>query len=224
VRQPSRRAATLLSGFTPRSWRWATALALALVSCTSRPRVVVVPPDEGRLTIRFAPSTAAPYYDLETLRERVGRLTPEEFSVVLRGGDVERFITDSAPALCLRLVLTEAGARRLRSAAAAHRGARARAATGRLEHDLDMAIFVAELDGRRIFEGQVWLAHGAAAFDTPAMQCLDAPAPGALLITPTRGMWSALGPGGRSPIDHAALRAYFSARNALEERRGCALE
>jgi hypothetical protein len=200
------------------------ALALALASCTSRPRVVVVPPEDGRLAIRFAPSTAAPYYDLETLRERVGRLTPEAFSVVLRGGDVERFITDAAPALCLRLVLTEAGARRLRSAAATHRGARAGAPTQRLEQDLDMAIFVAELDGRRLFEGQVWFARGAAAFDTPAMQCLDAPAPGALIITPTRGMWSALGPGGRSPIDHEALRTYFRARNALEERRGCGLE
>jgi hypothetical protein len=143
---------------------------------------------------------------------------------VLRGGDVARFITDCAPALCLRLVLTEDGARRLRTAAAANRRGRAGAPTRRLEHDLDMAIFVAELDGRRIFEGQVWFALGAAAFDTPAMQCLDAPAPGALLITPTRGMWSALGPGGRSTIDHEALRAYFSARNALEERRGCTLE
>lgn len=199
-------------------------MALALASCTSRPRVVVVPPEDGRLAIRFAPFTAAPYYDLETLRERVGRLTPEAFAVVLRGGDVERFITDASPALCLRLVLTEAGARRLRSAAAAHRGARAGAPTQRLEHDLDMAIFAAELDGHRLFEGQVWFARGAAAFDTPAMQFLDAPAPGALIITPTRGMWSALGPGGRSPIDHEALRTYFRARNALEERRGCGLE
>jgi hypothetical protein len=204
--------------------RRAAALALALASCTSRPRVVTVPPDDGRFAIRFAPFTAAPYYDLETLRERVGRLTPDELSVVLRGGDVERFITDASPALCLRLVLTEAGAQRLRSAAAAHRGARAGAPTRRLEHDLDMAIFVAELDGRTLFEGQVWFAQGAAAFDTPAMHPLDVPAPGALLIRPTQGMWSALGPGGRSPIDHAALRAYFSARNALEERRGCALE
>ncbi len=184
----------------------------------------MVPPDDGRFAIRFAPSTAAPYYDLETLRERVGRLTPDEFSIVLRGGDVARFITDYAPALCLRLVLTEDGARRLRTAAAANRRGRAGAPTRRLEHDLDMAIFVAELDGRRIFEGQVWFARGAAAFDTPAMHPLDAPAPGALLIHPTQGMWNALGPGGRSPIDHAALRSYFSARNALEERRGCALE
>ena len=36
---------------------------------------------------------------------------------MLRGGDVARFITDCAPALCLRLVLTEDGARRLRTVA-----------------------------------------------------------------------------------------------------------
>ena len=200
------------------------AFALALSACATRPRVRVVPPDDGRFLIRFAPATAGPYYDMETLRAHTARLTSDDFSITLRGGDVERFITHAAPALCVRLVLTEAGARRLRSDAAAHRGGRAGAATRHLADDLDMAIFVAELDGRRLFEGQVWFAEGAAAFDTPAMHALDTPAPGALLIAPTQGMWNALGPGGRSLIDHPALRSYFGARGALEERRGCALE
>lgn len=198
--------------------------ALALCACaSSRPRVRAVAPDDGRFVIRFDPFSAAPYYDLDSLRARVERSVASDFTITLRPDAIERFITGPNPALCVRLVLTAAGARRLRADAAAHREGSGRA-TGKLEDDLDLSIFVAELDGRRLFEGQVWFARGAAAFDTPAMHPVDTPAPASLLIMPNQGMWNALGPGGRSPIDHPALRAYFQARGAFEERRGCAME
>lgn len=197
------------------------ALIASLCACAgSRARTRVVPPDDGRFVIRFAPLAAGPSYDVESLRDQVSHLAPDAFSITLRADAIERFITHPAPALCVRLVLTANGARRLRDEASVGHAHSQR----HLEDDLDGAVFVAELDGRRLFEGQVWYARGAAAFDTPAMHAVDTPAPGALIVVPSQGMWNALGPGGRSMIDQPALREYFRARGVFEERRGCVTE
>ncbi len=202
------------------SLRLIALVALVSACAGSRARVRVVPPDDGRFALRFASRSGGLSYDVETLRDVITRMEPDAFTITLRADAIERFITHPSPALCVRLVLTEAGARRLRDDASARRERSQR----HLERDLDGMVFVAEFDGHRLFEGQVWNALGAAAFDTPAMHPVDAPAPGALVLVPNQGMWNALGPGGRSMIDQPSLREYFRARGVFEERRGCVTE
>ncbi len=194
-------------------------VALALTACAGARPPPRVPPDDGRFVIRFAPGASAPFYDLDSMRARVASLGPSAFTVTLRADAVARYVTAPPPATCVALELTAAGAARLRAQASAAR--RTGAPTGRLADDLDMAVFVVELDGRRLYEGQTWPARGAAAFDTPAMHPQDAPAPGRLLVNPSQGLWTRLGAGGLSPIDRPELRAYFGARGVLVERRRC---
>jgi hypothetical protein len=196
-------------------------LAVTLLGCAARPRVAAPPPpDDGRFVVRFALGVAGPAYDADGLRERIAALPAGSFAVTLRADAIARYVSDPAPAGCVVIHLTAAGATRLREDAVAHRTSGR--PTRRLADDLDGAVFVVELDGERLYAGQVWPAQGAAAFDTPAMQPADTPAPGRLLLAPSQGMWRRLGPGARSPIDHRALRAYFAARGAFEESRRCA--
>mgnify|MGYP000950064864 CR=1 FL=1 len=178
-----------------------------------------MPPDDGRFVIRIAPRFAGPSYDIESLRARIEATPPEEFSITVRADAIQRFITAPTPTTCVRLGLTAAGAARLRDDAAAR--AISGHGTHRLESDLDGMLFVVEFDGQRLFEGQVWFAMGAAAFDTPVMHARDEPAPGELALAPSQGLWTTLGPGGRSPIDHRVLREYFRARGLYEEHRRC---
>lgn len=197
---------------------------VACVACASRPRVPArAPPDDGRFVIRIARGVPTPCYDAGCLHERIERTPSERFSITVRADAVARFVTTGYPATCVRLELTDDGAARLRHDA----GTGARPAgrdAPRLQRDLDAGVFVVEFDGRRLFEGQLAFVMNAAAFDTPAMYPNDEPAPGDLLVVPSHGMWTTLGPGGRSPIDHAALRAYFRARNTYAETRRCARE
>jgi hypothetical protein len=196
-------------------------LALTLFACAARARPPArVLPDDGRFVVRFAPHTAGPSYDVESLRAQIARLPASAFSVTLRADAVARYVSDLPPAGCVVIHLTAEGAARLREDAALQQ--RDSPAARRLAVDLDGAVFVVELDGRRLYEGQVWPAMGAAAFDTAAMHPDDAPAPGRLILAPSQGMWSRLGPGARSPIDQRALRDYFAERGVFEESVRCA--
>ncbi len=196
-------------------------MAVTLLGCAPRPRVAAPPPpDDGRFVIRFAPHTAGPSYDVEGLRAHIAALPPGAFTVTLRADAIARYVSDLVPAGCVVLHLTAAGAARLREDAALQQ--QTTPATRRLADDLDGAMFVVELDGQRLYEGQVWPENGAAAFDTAAMHPADTPAPGRLILAPSQGMWSRLGPGARSPIDHRALRGYFAGRGVFEESRRCA--
>jgi len=208
-------------GAPPMPHRPALLALLALLACAARARPPArVLPDDGRFVVRFAPHTAGPSYDIESLRAQIAALPATAFSVTLRADAVARYVSDLPPAGCVVVHLTADGAARLREDAALQR--RISPATRRLADDLDGAVFVVELDGRRLYEGQVWPEMGAAAFDTAAMHPADTPAPGRLILAPSQGMWSRLGPGARSPIDQRALRDYFAARGAFEESRRCA--
>ena len=170
--------------------------------------------DASRFVLRFAPGRGDAFYTEEALRTRLATLTMADFVIELRADAIARYRTEAAPSHRLAWTLTTEAAERLRTEAGAHR--RFGAPTGRLEHDLDMAVFVVEFDGARLFAGTTWLRMGAAAIRVPVMHPVDDPAPGALLLGSVQGAWY-MGAQGPSAIDRSELRQYFTARGAFEE-------
>lgn len=170
--------------------------------------------DAARFVIRFAPGRGDAFYTEEALRTRLATLTSADFVIELRADAIARYRTEAAPSQRLVWVLTPEAAERLRAEAGAHR--RFGPPTGRLEQDLDMAVFLVEFDGARLFAGTTWPRIGAAAIRVPVMHPEDAPAPGALLLGSMQGAWY-MGGQGPSAIDRPELRQYFAARGVFDE-------